>query len=348
MAANRDTIIIGAGLMGLAIARQLHAGGMQPLVLERARAGSAASWAGAGMLAARQMDPASPLRPLALASAEDYPEFVRELEREVGTSVDYRPCGSLVVGSGEGDALAGAALRAAEPALADEITSAALVADHCVDNRRLVAALAEAVRLRGIPLIEHCAVRGATAAGGGGWEVATEGGPRFQAAHLIIAAGAWSGGLAVAGVRPRKGQMLALAAPAGLLRHVIVAPGVYLVPREDGRIVVGATVEEAGFDTTVEPAAIARLRTAAIAVAPALAGCEAIETWAGLRPGSHDDLPYLGAIPGAPGLWAATGHFRDGILLTPITARVIADLVTGREPRLDLAAFAPARYQPPL
>ncbi len=272
------------------------------------------------MLAAQQTAAASPLRPLALASAELYPDFVAELERETGVSVDYRQCGTIVLAGGRQTHFD----------------------DHCVDNRRLTAALIAAVRRRGIRLIENCAAS-AIAPQGGAWVVETAAAP-LRARHIVIAAGAWSGSLLLPGTRPRKGQMLAIAAPPGLLRQVIVAPEVYLVPRADGRVLAGATVEDVGFDTKVDAAAIERLRAAAVQILPELARFPVAEAWAGLRPGTHDDLPYLGPLPAYPGIWAATGHFRDGILLTPITAQLIANLILGRSPGLEIAAFAPSRF----
>lgn len=402
----QDVVVIGAGLIGLAVARELHGRNLRVLVLEKGAAGRGASWAGAGMLSARQTDVNSPLRPLALASAAAYPEFARRLEAEVGRAVDYCAIGTLAIGHGVADEgasahgaehapecqpLRGDELRAAEPALAPRIEAACLIADHCVDNRRLVAALADAVRLRGIPLIEHCPVR-AVAAMPDGTLIIRAAGPSFRARHVVYAAGAWCGTLApgLRAVRPRKGQMLSLAAPVGLLRHVIVAPGVYLVPRSDGQILVGASVEDVGFDDGVDDAVIARMRATAVALIPALATAPVVEAWAGFRPGTPDDLPILGAIepaavaepaprasaesgrcesPGAgernafgaapmpaptaslvaappSGCWVAAGHFRDGILLTPITAQVIADLIVGAPMALDLTAFSAARLHP--
>jgi glycine oxidase len=133
-------------------------------------------------------------------------------------------------------------------------------------------------------------------------------------------------------------------APRGLLRHVIRAPEVYLVPRSDGRIVIGSTLEEAGYDKRTDPDTIQRLHQAAIHLVPGLAQARLLEAWAGLRPGTPDDLPILGATS-TPGYFAATGHFRDGILLAPITAHVMARVITGAQPEYDISAFSPARFQ---
>lgn len=322
-----DAAIIGAGLIGLATARELHARGLRVLLLERGQAGREASWAGAGMLAAAQLPAQSPLLPLARASADIYPAFCRALESETGVAVDYRPIGTV-------------------------LPDGQLVADHCVDNRLLVAALLHSVRRRapGIQLREHCPAAAVLPASSGGWIIkgdgAASGGP-WAAAHVVNAAGAWAASIrgAALPVRPRKGQLLAVQGPPGLLPRVQVGEGVYLVPRSTGRIVIGATLEDNGFAKTLDPAAIARLRARADALAPAIAVLPEVERWAGLRPGAPDGLPFLGPI--APRLWAATGHFRDGILLAPITAQTIAGLITGDAPDFDLTPFAPARALTP-
>lgn len=162
--------------------------------------------------------------------------------------------------------------------------------------------------------------------------------------QVVNAAGAWAGQIAGAAlpVRPRKGQILAVQGPAGLLPRVRMGEGVYLVPRGDGRIVIGATMEDVGFSKALDPRQLAALHARAVALAPAIAGLPVVEQWAGLRPGTPDDLPLLGAI--APGLWAAAGHFRDGILLAPVTAKILAALLLGVPPDFDLKAFAPLRF----
>jgi len=145
-------------------------------------------------------------------------------------------------------------------------------------------------------------------------------------------------------IRPVKGQMLCLVMPSRtLLRHVIRSPEVYLIPRSDGRLLVGATVEEAGFDKRTDPNTIQRLHRAAIALVPKLADAKILEDWAGLRPGTPDALPILGATA-TPGYYVATGHFRDGILLAPITAEIMAAVMEGRQPDHNLAPFSPARF----
>ncbi len=285
--------------------------------MERGESGREASWAGAGMLAAEQIPEQSPVRPLAQASARMYAAFCRQIVAETGLDVEYRQTGTL---TGDGR----------------------VVLDHCVDNRRLVAALRAAADRRKITLLENTEVS-AELRGDGMWSVRA-GEREWIGRQVVNAAGAWAGQIAGAGVpvRPRKGQILAVHGPAGLLPQVVIGEGVYLVPRSDGRVVIGATMEDVGFSKALDPQRLAGLHARAVALVPAISGLPVVEQWAGLRPGTPDDLPFLGAI--APGLWAATGHFRDGILLAPITAQVLAAMMLGKPPGFDLQPFAPLRF----
>jgi glycine oxidase len=170
---------------------------------------------------------------------------------------------------------------------------------------------------------------------------------RFAAAKVVNCAGAWSGqiGPQTFPTRPVKGQMLCLAMPSRtLLKHVIRSPKAYLIPRSDGRLLVGATAEEAGFDKRTNPATIQDFHRAAIELVPKLRDAKILEDWAGLRPGTPDALPILGATS-TPGYYVATGHFRDGILLAPITAQVMTAVIEGHTPEHDLTAFSPARFR---
>jgi glycine oxidase len=168
----------------------------------------------------------------------------------------------------------------------------------------------------------------------------------FLAPKVVICAGAWSGQIAPCAfpTRPVKGQILCLAMPSRtLLKHVIRSPKAYLIPRSDGRLLVGATVEEAGFDKRTDPDTIQRLHRAALELVPKLRDARMLEDWAGLRPGTPDSLPILGASQ-TPGCYVATGHFRDGILLAPITAKLMCAVIEGNTPELDLSAFSPSRF----
>ena len=343
--------VVGAGLIGLALARELHRRGFDVEVWDAGEAGRAASWAGAGMLAAYQTTRAE-MRPLAIAGAKLYPSWVAELERETGRDVGYRKSGSLLLGASAEpmpgwERLGAEQAAAAEPNVNfDEAGTIWRIADdHSVDNRALTAALLASVRARGVAVHEHAAVREVRRVEGG-FEAACEG-AAYCAHHVIQCAGAWAGGIAApaaAPVRPRKGQMLCLAS-ALAIHHVIEAPGVYLVPRAGGRVLVGATLEDVGFEPGVSDEAMRKLRTQAEALAPGLKSAEEVERWAGYRPCTPDELPMLGESA-CPGYWIAAGHYRDGILLAPITAKIIADgIVRGRLTRaLDLTRFSPQRF----
>ena len=363
--------MIGAGAIGLAIAWRLAQAGCRVTVLERGVAGRGASWAAAGMLAAGvETEPGEQgLLALTRASQARWPGFARELEAVSGRPVGYRDEGTLVVALTRDDAeqlrslaafqrtcgvaldwLDGADARTREPHLSPRTVGALYSAhDHQVDNRLLVSALLAAAQSAGVELREHCEAA-LDLAGGRGIGVRA-GEARVPADVVILCAGAWSRDVpglpadARPPVRPIKGQMLALrmdpAAP--LINHVVWMPKAYLVPRRDGRLLVGATVEERGFDETITAGGVYGLLDAAWRALPAIEELAIDEIWSGFRPGSHDDAPILG--PGAlDGLVLATGHHRNGILLTPITADAIAEhVLTGRVPEA-IRAFGPARF----
>lgn len=347
---ERSAVIVGAGLVGLALARELHRQGWQVTLLDAGE--SPASWAGAGMLAAWQTADLR-LRPLAIAGARLYPTWIAELERETYLSCGYRLGGTLNLQPAppamEGwQLLSQDDLTGLEPELRlpSDCTASRIERDHSVDNRALLTALRAAVRARGISVEEGCRVRALEALPQGCRAVADD---RTYAADIVVnAAGAWAGALPAPvsiPVRPRKGQMLALEAARPLLRHVVEAPGVYLVPRAGGRVLVGATLEDNGFAPGLDAPVLEDLRRRALALVPALAALPVVESWAGFRPCSPDELPILG--PSAcPGYWIATGHYRDGILLAPLTAKILAKaMTTGCLTRaLDLSPFAPSRF----
>lgn len=231
--------------------------------------------------------------------------------------------------------------------------AAIYIPERSVDPRALTAAALKTAKNRGVDFSSGDEVISVTISDGRASGVTTKK-TSFHAAKVANCAGAWSGqitsgqtGMRPLPTRPVKGQMLCLVMPErDLLRHVIRSPEAYLIPRSDGRLLVGATVEEAGFDKRTDPATIQRLHQAALRLVPKLKDARILEDWAGLRPGTPDNLPILGETS-TPGYYTATGHFRDGILLAPITAQVMADAIEGRPPQFDLKPFSPLRFENP-
>lgn len=345
-----DVVIVGGGIIGLSLARELHKRRAAVLVVERTQPGREASHAAAGMLA--HCDPEIPrhLQPLTALSAGLYPEFVGEIEDESRGSVDLRSDGTLLLTADERVAsswngLGREQLRELEPELMPPPRPSYFLPERSVDPRALSAAIWEAGKHRGVDFSTGTSVTSLVMQGARVLGVATDK-TEFHAPVVVNCAGAWAGQIFPYHfpTRPVKGQMLAVVASSrSLLHHVVRAPEVYLVPRSDGRILVGATVEEAGYDKRTEPETIHRLHDAALRLVPALQGARILEDWAGLRPATPDALPILSATPAA-GYFVATGHFRDGILLAPATARVMAQLIQGEQPDVDLTPFSVERF----
>lgn len=348
-----DVIILGGGIIGMSLARELRKHGAEVLIVERSQPGREASWASAGMLAPSGSRLSEALAPLTRASAQMFPEFVHEIEDESGTRVDLRRDGAIVTAeeadkrnaSGE---LSESELRSLEPNLAYR-PGLHFVEESSVDTRALMSALVAAAKHRnvhfasGSPALE-------VSGSGSQLAVKTER-SEYVAPAVVNCCGAWAGLLAAnktihVPVRPVKGQMLCLAAPRrDFLKHTVRSTEVYLVPRSDGRILVGATVEEA-FDKRVQPEVIQRFHQLAANFAPELGEARMLEAWAGLRPGTRDNLPVLGKTP-LPGYSVASGHFRNGILLAPVTAMIMANLVRGLESPFDLTPFSLKRFDVP-
>jgi glycine oxidase len=347
-----DVIVIGVGIIGLSLARELRKRGAAVLVVERGEAGREASYAAGGMIANCGDESAPALKPLADASAAMFPEFAHELQDESGVDVDLRAQGTLLFPHpGQSPAaIAGAQplpgpLLAIEPELAARNHPVVFLAERSVCPRALVEAALKAARHRGVDLSQREPVISVDLADGRVIGVTTEK-TTFRAPKVVNCAGAWAGQIPPYAfpTRPVKGQMICFAVPRReLLQHVVRSPEIYLIPRSDGRLLAGATVEEAGFDKRTVPDTIQHLHSAAIAMLPALQAARMLEAWAGLRPGTPDSLPILGTSP-TPGYYVATGHFRDGILLTPITARLMAQVIAGEKPEHDLSAFGFARF----
>jgi glycine oxidase len=352
---NWDVIVIGGGIIGLSLSIELRKKGASVLVVERGEPGREASYAAGGMLVECLLETPSALQPLAMASARMYPEFVHALEVESGMKVDLRDQGTIFFPpenvherQGSGSTLLtllSAPVAELEPALAESNQPAFYLQERSVDPRALTAAALHAAKHRGVDVSSGDTVTAVNLANDCVAGVATRK-SSFHAPKVVNCAGAWSGQIAPYAfpTRPVKGQMLCLASPSrGLLKHVVRSPEVYLIPRSDGRILVGTTVEEAGFDKRTDVATIQRLHRAAVAMVPELRNAKILQDWAGLRPGTPDALPILGPTP-TPGYYVATGHFRDGILLAPITAQVMAEIIEGNNPDYDLVPFSPARF----
>lgn len=349
-----DVIIIGGGIIGLSLSIALRKRGATVLIVERGEPGREASHAAGGMLVDCPLETPAALQDLTTASARMYPEFALELELESGIKVDLRNNGTILFLSADHAKLHAefvlshalpAPLTEFEPVLTLGDNVALYLQERSVDPRALSAAAWKTAKNRGVDFSSGDEVIAVTVSNGSAKGVSTT--KTLLAAPTVInSAGAWSGAIAPHPfpTRPVKGQMLCLVMPSrDLLKHVVRTPKVYLIPRSDGRLLVGATVEEAGFDKRTDPETIQRLHRAALKLVPKLAEAKILEDWAGLRPGTPDGLPILGATE-IPGYYVATGHFRDGILLAPITGEVMADVIEGRAPTIDLTPFSPSRF----
>lgn len=352
MRLSGDVAIIGAGLIGLATAYELAQRGATVRVFERDEPGRAASWAGAGMLApyTERVEDEALLR-LCAESLALYPDFAQNIEAASGVAVHLHLDGIVNAAFDDErmrelrehaehlrarniacDLLNRSEAMVAEPSLGRHVRGALIVTgEGCVDNRRLGRALTAACESVGVSILRdarnvmvECDARRVLG-------VRSDLG-FAPASHVVVASGAWSATIpglppsCAPPVEPIKGQMLALATPRGFLKRTTWVPGAYLVPRDDGRLLIGATVERVGFDERVTADGIRSLLDAALDAAPSLGAFALTETWAGLRPGTPDQRPVLGPSP-IEGLILATGHYRNGILLTPVSARLIAAFV---------------------
>jgi glycine oxidase len=364
-----DVIVVGAGAIGTSIAYQLAKAGVKVMVFERGRVGSQATGASAGMI---QLNPdrTSPpaLSALQLESARLFPALASELRERTGMDVGYRAAPLLHVALDEGDEVTlrahrgwqvdhGVAVawldRAAaldlEPVLNPAVRAALYYPnDHQVMPLVLAQALARAAVDLGAVLREGAGIDRLLTDGDRVLGVAI-GGETVQAGEVVIASGAWASSWSEAlrtpiPVRPVRGQMVALRTTGTGLRNVVSSTQGYMVTKPDGSTYVGTTVEDAGYDARPTVAGIAGLLALVPRLAPRLADATFSSAWAGLRPGTSDGLPLLGRVPGWHGVTLAAGHFRDGILLAPITGELLTDLLARRRPRLSLEAFDPGRF----
>jgi len=363
-----DAVVAGGGIIGASIAFELAAEGLSVAVFDAQHPGREASWASAGMISpAPESSAMSSMLPISMASVRLYPDFIRRVEELSSKTVGYRHDGALDLllnGTGQNEIdeilavhraaglraepLSGPEAREIEPALTGDLHGAIHRPDEAsVDNRLLTEATLEAARRKGAEIFPGNGAKALWNEGTAcrGLQLQTE---RVEARWTVIAAGCFSAqieGMAdYAPVTPAKGQMMALRCDSVNLKKDLWSGHMYLVPRHDGRIIAGSTVEYEGFDRSVTVAGMKRILTGAISMVPTLESARIEETWAGLRPDSPDHLPILGPTD-LDGLLIATGHFRSGILLTPVTARLICDWVTTQKISEDWAPFSPMRFQ---
>jgi len=363
-----DAVVAGGGLIGASIAFELADEGMRVAVFDAQNPGREASWASAGMISpAPESSAMASLLPISLASVRRYPEFLQRVEETSGKSVGYRKDGALDLlldgtnqneideilalhrGAGlRAELLTGPEAREIEPSLTGEIRGAIHRPDEAsVDNRLLTEATLEAARRKGVEIFPGNGAKALWSDGAICKGLQLQNG-RVEARWTVIAAGCFcariDGVSAYAPVTPAKGQMMALRCDSVNLKKDLWFGHMYLVPRNDGRIIAGSTVEYEGFDRNVTVAGMKTILGGAISLVPALESARIEETWAGLRPDSPDHLPILGPTD-LDGLLIATGHFRSGILLTPITASLIREWVATQKVSEDWAPFSPMRFQ---
>jgi glycine oxidase len=363
-----DAIIAGGGLIGSAIALELARNELRVALFDSQEPGHEASWASAGILSPAPENPGMiSLVPIGKASLAMYSEFIAQVEELSGIATGYRTKGTVealfsrhareelntIVALHRGlglkaEAISAKEAREMEPALSEEIEAAVLRPEEAsVDNRQLSKSLIEAAKRSGAEIHAGSAVEAIWSEGSQCRGVVVQG-ERISAKHTIVAAGSFSSQIAGAGeyapVQPAKGQMVSLRCDSAQIERVLWSERIYLVPRNDGRILCGATVEHVGFDKTVTAGGIHSNLDAAIELAPVLAQAHLEETWAGLRPDTPDHLPILGPTD-LEGLLIATGHFRSGVLLTPITAKLIGEFVAQKTPSVDWEKFSPLRFK---
>jgi glycine oxidase len=371
--ASADVAVVGAGLIGLSIAWRLARCGLAVAVFDRGAAGDGASFAATGMLAAAaELEPGGEdLLALCLQSQRLWPTFRDDLEAASGIQIDYRDEGTLLVALGREEVerlrfrhdlqsraglsarwVSGPEARAIEPGLRPAVTAGIFCSDdHQVDPRCVIPALRQALLKGGGSLVENAS---AVIDQAGGRIAGVQVGDRFcRAPVVVVATGAWTAtenilpaGLTVP-VRPLKGQALALRTDSRLpaLTHVVWTEDVHLAPKTDGRLIVGATVEERGFDAAVTAGGLYALLEGARRALPSIEEMEVEAVWTGFRPTSDDDAPIIGATP-LDGLLIATGHHRNGVLLAPVTAKAVEELVTRGEASGAAAGFVLDRFPP--
>lgn len=360
---NQEVIIIGGGVIGLLSAYRLAKAGQSVLLLESGSVGTEASWAGGGIVSPLYPWRYSPaITALAHWSQDFYPQLGERLFEQAGIDPEVHQTGLYWLDlDDEDEALAWAGrearplhrvgmdeVHAAIPALCKGYSRAVFMSGVAnVRNPRLLRALRAALnKLPAVRIIEHCQVTGFVCERERILGVQTDQGA-MHAERVVVAAGAWSGkllatlGLALP-VKPMKGQMILFKREPDFLPSMVLANRRYAIPRRDGHILVGSTLEDVGFDKTPTVQALESLRQTAVGLLPGLAEAEIVKHWAGLRPASPEGIPYIGPVPAHEGLWLNCGHFRNGLVLAPASCQLLADLMTGQEPCVDPAPYAPA------
>ena len=353
-----ETLIIGGGVIGLSIARELKRRGVHKVtILERGRVGREASWAAAGILAPQvEADADDDFFRLCFESNRMYPDLAGELFDETGIDIELSRHGTLYLAFDAEDEkefdhrfawqtaaglnverLDRSQVKALEPDVSDSVLAGLYFPDDGqVENRKLVTALAASAKRSGVDIREDVTVKSVLSDQGKIVGVETMQGI-VPSDHVIITTGAWASHIELGGavlpveVKPIRGQMICYRPHEVTVGHVVYSRRGYLVPRADGRLLAGATADDVGFDSGVTAEGLRTLRDVAVEIAPGLHSCEVADHWAGLRPYSVGGSPFIGQVKDVKGLFAAIGHFRNGILLTPITARIIADAVLGAD-----------------
>ncbi|WP_458128506.1 glycine oxidase ThiO [Pseudomonas sp. Z2-11] len=363
MTRQQQVVIVGGGVIGLLTAFNLASEGQRVVLLDRSGVGQESSWAGGGIV--------SPLYPwryspavtaLAHWSQDFYPQLGESLSATTGIDPQVHVTGlywldlddqteALAWAEREGRPLRAvdiSAVHDAVPVLGSGFSRAIYMADVAnVRNPRLVKSLKAALQtMPNVTLHEHCEVSGFIRDGERVSGVRSSAG-EIRGDQVVLAAGAWSGellgtlGLELP-VEPVKGQMILYKCASDFLSSMVLAKGRYAIPRRDGHILIGSTLEHEGFDKTPTDSALESLKASALELIPALADAELVGHWAGLRPGSPEGIPYIGEVPGFAGLWLNCGHYRNGLVLAPASCRLFVDVMLGREPVIDPAPYAPA------
>jgi len=373
LSTNQDVLIIGGGIIGLSIARKLHQKGLRKItIVERGRVGRESSFAAAGMLAAQaETDKIDDFFHFCIESNTLYPKFAEELIDETGVDIELDKNGTLFLALTEDDEaeirrrfrwqkkaglrvehLSAAEVRKAEPFVSPDTREALFFPnDWQVENRNLLAALQKYALINKIKIVEGAEVKSLLVEDEKiiGAETSDS---KFFAEKTVLATGAWTSLIKIGedvlsplDVKPIRGQMLCFKTAKRLFSKVIYSPRGYIVPRQSGRILAGATVEDAGFDKSITPSGIDFVRENALEIAPSLINLEASEKWSGLRPFAPDGLPILGEFPQMENLFVATAHYRNGILLAPLTAEILASKIVENKDSEYLRAFSPRRFQ---